>query len=65
MEDSFIHKGLRKKLAEEVKKKGIKDERIINAINTIPRHLFMDSGFVSFAYKDKAFPIGAVAQNRF
>ena len=59
MEDSFIHKGLRKKLAEEVKKKGIKDERIINAINTIPRHLFMDSGFVSFAYKDKAFPIGA------
>jgi len=59
MEDSFRHKGLRKKLAEEVKKKGIKDERIINAINTIPRHLFMDSSFVNFAYKDKAFPIGA------
>ncbi len=59
MEDNFRHKGLRKKLAEEVKKKGITDERIIHAINTIPRHLFMDSSFVNFAYKDKAFPIGS------
>ena len=59
MEDSFQHKGLRKQLAETVRKKGIKDERIIEAINKVPRHLFMDSGFISFAYKDKAFPIGA------
>jgi len=59
MIDSYRHKGLRKKLAEEVRAKGIKDERIISAINTIPRHYFLDSSFVEFAYQDKPFPIGA------
>ena len=56
-EDSYLHKGLRNKLTQEIKKKGIKDERVLDAINKIPRHLFMDSGFVHFAYQDKAFPI--------
>jgi protein-L-isoaspartate(D-aspartate) O-methyltransferase len=46
MEDSFLHKGLREKLVEE-------------AIRKVPRHLFMDSGFIKFAYKDQAFPIGS------
>jgi len=59
MDDSYRHKGLRRKLAEEVRSKGIKDERIIAAINTIPRHFFLDSSFVEFAYQDKPFPIGA------
>lgn len=59
MEDSYLHKGLRKKLVEEIKQKGIRDERVLRAINAVPRHLFMDSGFVHFAYKDKAFPIAA------
>ncbi|HSV87177.1 MAG TPA: protein-L-isoaspartate(D-aspartate) O-methyltransferase [Bacteroidales bacterium] len=59
MIDSYRHKGLRRKLAEEVRAKGIKDERIITAINTIPRHFFLDSSFVEFAYQDKPFPIGA------
>ncbi len=59
MEDSFLHKGLRKKLVDELRIKGIADERVLAAVNQIPRHLFMDSGFVHFAYKDQAFPIAA------
>jgi len=59
MEDSFQHKGLRAKLTEEIRKKGIADERVLAAINKVPRHLFMDSGFIRFAYRDQAFPIQA------
>lgn len=59
MEDSFRHKGLRKKLIEEIRQKGITDEKVIEAINKVPRHLFMESGFINFSYKDSAFPIGA------
>ncbi len=58
MEDSYRHKGLRKKLTEIVRSKGITDENVLNAINTVPRHLFMDSGFIRFSYSDQAFPIG-------
>jgi len=58
MHDSFLHKGLRTKLVDEVRSKGIKDERILNTIGTIPRHAFMDSGFINYSYKDQAFPIG-------
>lgn len=59
MEDTFRHKGLRKKLVDEVRFKGIRDERVLEALNKVPRHLFMDSGFINFAYKDQAFPIGS------
>ena len=59
MEDNFLHKGLRKKLVEEIKQKGIKDQKVLDAINKVPRHLFMDSSFTKFAYKDQAFPIGS------
>ena len=46
-------------LVEVVKKKGIKDQNVLDAIGKIPRHLFMDSGFIDHAYVDKAFPIAA------
>lgn len=59
MLDSYKHKGLRKRLVEEIRSKGIVNEHVLMAINKVPRHLFIDSGFVSFAYKDQAFPIGA------
>lgn len=59
MEESFQHKGLRNKLTEEIRRKGIKDERVLAALNKVPRHLFMDSGFIKFAYRDQAFPIRA------
>lgn len=60
-EDSYRHKGLRKKLVDLLQSKGISDERILEAINTIPRHYFLDSAFDEKAYEDKAFPI-AVGQ---
>jgi len=58
MEDTFKHQALRKKLVEEIKHKGIKDINVLKAIGTIPRHLFMDSSFLKFAYQDNAFQIG-------
>jgi protein-L-isoaspartate(D-aspartate) O-methyltransferase len=57
-EDSYLHKGLRKKLIEELKQKGINSQTVLDALNNVPRHVFMDSSFVNFSYKDQAFPIG-------
>lgn len=57
--DTYRHKGLRKKLVDELREKGISDERVLQAINSVPRHLFLDSSFLEFAYQDKAFPIGS------
>ena len=58
IEDTYLHKGLRKKLVETLRVKGITDERVLNAIEKVPRHLFIDSGFVKLAYNDQSFPIG-------
>ncbi|WP_250629591.1 protein-L-isoaspartate(D-aspartate) O-methyltransferase [Aureibaculum algae] len=58
-QDNPKHKGLRNQLVKTVKSKGIKDKNVLDAISKIPRHLFMDSGFIDFAYQDKAFPIAA------
>ena len=57
MADSFEAKGKRKKLVDELRKKGISDEDVLNAINTVERHQFMDPAFLNHAYVDKAFPI--------
>ncbi len=57
--DDLRHKGMRKKLVEGLKIKGIRDEKVLEAIGKVPRHLFMESSFLNFAYKDQAFPIGA------
>jgi protein-L-isoaspartate(D-aspartate) O-methyltransferase len=59
MIDSYKHKGLRKQLVETIRKKGIGDINVLNAIENVPRHFFFDSSFLNFAYEDKAFPIGA------
>lgn len=53
------HQGLRKKLTDSLKIKGIRDEKVLDAIGKVPRHFFMESTFIQFAYKDQAFPIGA------
>ena len=57
--DSNRHKGLRNQLVSTIKAKGIKNKLVLEAVSKVPRHLFMDSGFVDFAYQDKPFPIGA------
>ncbi len=57
MTDSYLHKGLRAKLVSELRTKGIQNEKVLAAIMNIPRHLFLDSAFSKWAYKDVAFPI--------
>jgi len=57
LKDTYRHQGKRKQLIEKLQDKGISSEVVLNALNRIPRHLFMDSGFEDFAYQDKAFPI--------
>ncbi len=56
-EDTYRHQGMRKKLLDIIEEKGIRDERVLNAINKIPRHFFLDSAFDDVAYEDRAFPI--------
>lgn len=59
MTDNYRHKGLRRQLRDLLAKKGIKDELVLEAIDEVPRHLFFENAFLSHAYEDKAFPIGA------
>ncbi len=59
MVDNYRHKGMRKRLVNEIRSKGVRDQRILDAVNKIPRHLFLDSSFLEFAYEDKPFPIGS------
>ncbi len=56
-EDTYRHKGLRKKLMDILREKGITDEAVLAAMNNIPRHFFLDSAFDEIAYEDRAFPI--------
>lgn len=58
-EDSYRHKGMRQQLVQVLKDKGITDSNVLDAIGVVPRHAFLDSSFVEFAYQDKAFPIGS------
>jgi protein-L-isoaspartate(D-aspartate) O-methyltransferase len=57
--DNYREKGARKRLVELLKKKGIEDDQVLQAINKVPRHFFFDETFWNQAYKDIAFPIGA------
>lgn len=50
---------MRNQLVKTIESKGISDKKVLEAVSKIPRHLFMDSSFVDFAYQDKPFPIGA------
>jgi len=59
IEESFEAKGKRKRLIEELRGKGINDEKVLEAMGRVPRHLFMDDAFLRHAYQDKAFPIAA------
>ena len=58
-EDTYQHKGMRKKLVDLLRNQGITDGRVLEAINTIPRHFFLDSAFDKIAYEDRAFEIAA------
>src|SRR5438067_180818 len=56
-EDTYRHKGLRKKLIDLLKHKGITDKKVLQAMSNIPRHFFLDSALDEIAYEDRAFPI--------
>lgn len=58
-EDTYLHKGLRRKLVDELRNLGITDEKVLEAINTVPRHFFLDSALERYAYENRAFPIAA------
>ena len=57
-EDSYRHKGLRKKLIDSLRQKGITNEQVLDAMMNIPRHFFLDTALDHIAYEDRAFPIG-------
>lgn len=59
MKDTAKHQGLRNQLISILQQKGITDKNVLNAMNKIPRHLFLQSSFSEYAYQDKAFPISA------
>ena len=59
MRDTSKHQGLRNQLTKSLKEKGISDQKVLDAIRRVPRHLFIDSSFEDHAYQDKAFPIAA------
>ena len=59
MEDNFRHKGMRKKLIENLRQLGIIDERVLEAFYAVPRHFFLDLAFIEQAYSNTAFQIGA------
>jgi protein-L-isoaspartate(D-aspartate) O-methyltransferase len=58
-EDNYRHKGLRRQLVQQLREKGITDEKVLSAIDAIPRHFFLDPAFEKQAYEDRAFPITA------
>ena len=58
LEDTYRHKGLRKKLIDQLRAKGISSELVLEAMFNVPRHFFLDSAFDKIAYEDRAFPIG-------
>lgn len=58
VEDRYQHKGLRKQLVDSIREKGITNEQVLDAINKVPRHFFLDTAFDKIAYEDRAFPIG-------
>lgn len=63
-EDEYLFRGKRRRLVEQLKLKGIKNEKVLAAIEKVPRHLFFDNttarpALLDHAYSDKALPIGA------
>lgn len=58
LQDTYRHRGLRKKLVELLQEKGITSKGVLDAINKVPRHFFLDNAFMESAYLDQAFQIG-------
>src|ERR1700721_3361577 len=48
----------RERLVQRLQDQGIKDQRVLDRIRNVPRHLFMDGALATRAYEDTALPIG-------
>lgn len=59
IEDNYRHKGLRQQMVNQLRANGFDDERVLAALNEVPRHVFLDSSFVEYAYSDQPFSIGS------
>ena len=59
IEDNYRHKGLRQQMVNQLRSGGFDDEQVLAALNEVPRHIFLDSSFVEFAYSDQPFSIGS------
>ena len=58
MIDTYRHKGMRKNMLLELRQKGIVSESVLEAMDKVPRHWFLEDAFLEIAYQNKAFPIG-------
>lgn len=58
LRDTYRHKGLRKRMVDALRQRGIADEAVLAALGSVPRHFFLDKTFEEHAYDDKPFPIG-------
>ena len=58
MNDTYRHKGMRKNMLVELRQKGIVCESVLEAMDKVPRHWFLEEAFLEIAYQNKAFPIG-------
>lgn len=45
-------------MIQRLRNQGIQDDRVLDAMMAVPRHLFVDEGLASRAYEDAALPIG-------
>jgi len=57
--DEYHLRGMRKKMVDNLTKKGITDQKVLSAMLKIPRHFFIDTAFSKHIYEDQAFPIGS------
>jgi protein-L-isoaspartate(D-aspartate) O-methyltransferase len=63
--NSLRHKGIgmtsprtRSRMIERLRDQGIHDEVVLAAMNSVPRHMFVEEAISHFAYDDKSLPIG-------
>ena len=64
MQDTYKHKGLRQQMVEALRRKGITDEAVLQAMSEVPRHWFIDSALDAYAYEDRALKIGCEQTRR-
>lgn len=58
LKDTYRQRGMRARMIANLRKKGIRDERVLEAMSEVPRHFFLDIAFDEWAYEDQAFSIG-------